>query len=288
MRIGLAIVSSLFSLAAMAAPGQGGSLETFQSKLLNRKVELAVHAPDAEVLARWRAAHPGFKPRLVLFLNGAYDTPEDLLKQGLYGDLSRQEASGEAPPALWVAPEHFMSWYADRKDGKFPYERFLIEELIPAMERAHPGYGGSKEAHTVAGLSMGGFGALNLAARTGAFSRCAALSPALVEAPFKAAGFWIRGSLKKAFPTDPAAFAPWNPWKHLGGDVALALGCGTEDPYGIAPATRGFAKKRAEAGHPVAALLLWPGGHDWGFWTPAFERLAPWLAGGAAPSKLEP
>ncbi|MBS1766387.1 MAG: hypothetical protein JST05_03155 [Acidobacteria bacterium] len=288
MRIGLVIVMSLFSLAAMAAPSQGGTVETFPSRLLDRKVQVAVHLPDAAVLARWQAAHPGFQPRLVLFLNGAYDGPKDLLKQGLYGDLARQEATGETAPSLWIAPEHFMSWYADRKDGQFPYERFLIEELIPATERAHPDFGGSKEARSVAGLSMGGFGALNLSARTGAFSRCAALSPALVTPPFKAAGFWIRHGLKKTFPLDPEAFAPWNPWTHLGGKVELALGCGTEDPYGLAPATRAFAEQRAKAGDPVAALLLWPGGHDWLFWTPAFERLAPWLAGGPAPSKLDP
>ena len=279
---------SLFSLAGRAASSQGGSIEAFPSRLLDRKVEVAVHAPDAAALAKWQAAHPGFKPRLVLFLNGAYDGPEDLIKQGIFADLDRREASGELAPALWIAPEHFMSWYADRKDGAFPYERFLMEELIPATELAHPGYGGVKEARTIAGLSMGAFGALNLASRTGAFSRCVALSPALVKAPFKDAGFWIRHSLKKAFPLEPEAFAPWNPWKHLGGATDLVLGCGTEDPYGIAPATRGFAERRAEAGHPAAALLLWPGGHDWKFWAPTFERLAPWMAGDALPSKLDP
>jgi hypothetical protein len=288
MRIGLAMMMSLFSLAAMAAPSQGGSIESFPSKLLDRTVEVAVHAPDPAVLARWQAAHPGFKPRLVLFLNGAYDSPKDLLKQGLYGDLTRQEVSGEAAPSLWIAPEHFMSWYADRKDGRFPYARFLMEELVPSMEQVHPGYGGSPEARSVAGLSMGGFGALNLSARTGAFSRCAALSPALVEAPFSKAAFWIRHSLKRTFPLEPEAFAPWNPWEHLGGSVELALGCGTEDPYHIAPAARALAEKRAEAGRPVVALLLWPGRHDWAFWTPAFERLAPWLAGGPVPSRLDP
>ena len=292
MRIGLFIVMSfgmsLLSLAAKAAPGQGGTIEAFPSKLLDRKVAVAVHAPDPAALAKWQAAHPDWKPRLVLFLNGAYDGPKDLLQQGVFADLSAREGAGELAPSLWIAPEHFMSWYADRKDGRFPYERFLVEELIPALERAHPGYGGSPEARTVAGLSMGGFGALNLAQRTGSFGRCVALSPALVVAPFKSAGFWIRGSLKKAFPLEPEAFAPWNPWRHLGGATDLVLGCGTEDPYGIAPATRGFADRRREAGHPVAALLLWPGGHDWKFWAPAFERLAPWMAGDALPSKLDP
>ena len=279
---------SLLSLAGRAASGQGGSVEAFSSKLLDRTVRVAIHTPDPAALARWQAAHPGAQARLVLFLNGFYDQPEDLLKQGLYGDLDRREQRGELAPSLWIAPEHFKSWYADRKDGRFPCERFLMEELIPAMEKAHPGYGGSKEARSVAGLSMGGFGALNLAARTGAFSRCVALSPALVEAPFQGAGFWVRGSLKKAFPLEPEAFAPWNPWRHLGGAVELVLGCGQEDRYGLAGVTAAFADRCRKAGHPPVAELYLPGGHDWGFWTPAFERLAPWMAGEPLPSTLEP
>ncbi len=251
-------------------------------------MELAIHVPSDAALQRWQAAHPDWRPRLVLFLPGAYDGPKDLLKQGIYADLAAREDAGAIPPALWIAPEHFLSWYADRKDGSFPYERFLLEELIPAMERAHPAYGGSKEARAVAGLSMGGFGALNLAARTHAFSRCAALSPALVKPPFASAGFWLRRGLRKIFPLDAEAFAPWNPWNNLGGDAELAIGSGLQDRYGIAAAARGLAEKRTEAGHPAAILLFWPGDHDWAFWTPAFERLAPWLAGDAAPSKLDP
>ncbi len=293
MKVVSVMVVALFSLAAKGASGQGGTLEKFQSRLLDRKVELAVHVPSEPVLTRWRVAHPGWKPRLVLFLAGAYDGPKDLLKQGIYANLAAREETGAIPPSLWIAPEHFMSWYADRKDGSFPYERFLLEELLPAMEQAHSAFGGSKESRTVAGLSMGGFGALNLAARSNAFSRCAALSPALVTPPFSAAGFWIRHGLKRIFPLDAEAFAPWNPWVHLGGDTELVLGCGLQDHYGIAPATRALAKKRAEAGRPAAVQLFWPGDHAWTFWTPAFERLAPWLAGDgkppeSAPSTLEP
>ncbi len=247
-----------------------------------------MHVPSGAALARWEAAHPQWKPRLVLFLPGAYDGPGDLLKRGVYEDLSAREESGELAPSLWVAPEHFMSWYADRKDGSFPYERFLMEELIPALERAHPAYGGAREARTVAGLSMGGFGALNLSARTKAFSRCAALSPAFVQPPFKSAGFWIRHSLRRTFPMDREAFAPWDPWRHLGGATDLALGCGTEDKYHLDRVTRAFAEQCRAAGHQPAATLLMPGNHDWGFWKPAFARLAPWIAGGELPSTLEP
>ncbi|HXC17300.1 MAG TPA: alpha/beta hydrolase-fold protein [Holophagaceae bacterium] len=279
---------SLLSLAAKGASGQGGSLDKFPSKLLDRTVRIAVHVPSDKALTQWGAGHPDWKPRLVLFLPGAYDGPEDLLKRGVYGDLTAREDSGELAPSLWVAPDNLMSWYADRKDGSFPYERFLMEELVPALEQAHPAYGGSKEARTVAGLSMGAFGALNLSARTKAFGRCVALSPALVQPPFATAGFWIRPTLKRAFPLDREAFAPWDPWRHLGGDAELVLGCGTEDKYGLEKVTTAFAEKCRAAGRAPVALLLAPGNHDWAFWAPAFEKLAPWIAGDDLPPTLKP
>ena len=162
-----------------------------------------------------------------------------------------------------------------------------MEELIPDLEREHPAYGGTRASRTVAGFSMGGFGALNLSARTGAFDRCVALSSALVRPPFKTAGFWIRRTLTRAFPMDLDAFAPWNPWVHLGGNADLVLGCGTNDKYHLDAVTRDFAERCREKGHAPVAVLLTPGDHTWDYWAPAFESLAPWIAGGALPPTLE-
>ena len=175
-----------------------------------------------------------------------------------------------------MAVTHYRSWYADRADGSFPYEQFITQELIPILEARHPEFGGCPEARSVAGLSMGGFGSLNLAARTGAFSKCLALSPALVEPPFKQVQWFIRWSLNRIFPLDPAAFAPWNPWKHLGGSAELVVGCGTEDKYGLSDTCRTFARVCQDRNRPLF-LELCPGGHDWGYWTPAFKRWTPWL-----------
>jgi len=264
----------------------GAGLETIHSQLLNRDVPIAVHMPDGADVTRWTSAHPGSPLRLVLFLPGAFDGPEDFDKEGLEAFLSAQEANGTLPPSLWVAVTHFRSWYADRQDGSFPYERFLMDELIPLLEARHPGFGGSPAARSVAGLSMGGFGALNLAAHTGAFFRCLALSPALIEPPFRQVGWFIRWGLKRTFSMDPALFAPWNPWKHLGGTCELVVGCGTEDRYGLAQACRGFARVCRDRDRPMV-LELSPGGHDWAYWTPAFKRWTPWLLGAAAPEALE-
>jgi enterochelin esterase-like enzyme len=264
--------------AILCGPVSGSGLDTIHSRILDRDVPVATHVPSASVLARWRSTHPAAPMRLVLFLPGAFDGPKDFIQEGLEAYLSDQEAKGRLPPSLWVAVTHFRSWYADRADGNFPYERFLMEELIPLLEARHPGFGGSPAARSVAGLSMGGFGALNLAARTGAFSQCLALSPALVEPPFQQVQWFLRRSLRAVFPQDPLLFAPWNPWKHLGGVAELVVGCGTEDKYGLAEVCRSFAQVCVEHDRPIR-LELRPGGHEWAYWTPAFKAWMPWLLG---------
>lgn len=264
------------TLLAAAFPARAATLERIPSVRLKREVPVALHVPTAEVTARWTTAHPNQPMQLVLFLPGAWDGPEDFLREGLDAFLADQEAKGELPPSLWVAVTHFQSWYADRLDGSFPYERFLMDELLPLLEAQHPGFGGTPRARSIAGLSMGGFGALNLAARTGAFSRCVALSPAFVEAPFTSYQWFIRRSLRRTFPHDPALFAPWNPWLHLGGDTELVIGAGMEDRYHLAGACRDFARVCADRGRLVQVDLR-PGGHDWAYWTPVFKDWMPWL-----------
>ncbi|HJV89164.1 MAG TPA: alpha/beta hydrolase-fold protein [Holophagaceae bacterium] len=248
-------------------------LERFPSRLLARDVPIAIHQPAAATVAAWQKAHPGDRLRLVLFLPGYFDGPADLHKRGIFAELDRREAEGTLAPAVWVAVTHYHAWYMDALDGSFPYRRFLLEELLPEVERRFPGFGGRADARTVAGLSMGGLAALNFAATTPLFHRCAAISPALLEPPFKKAGFFLRPGIRKAFPSDPEAFAPWNPWRHRGGDAELLLGSGLQDKYGLGKATEELATLCRRPGRAVR-LKLREGGHDWDTFTPAFLEFA--------------
>lgn len=276
----------LLMSTSLACFGRGTSpdyaIEDFPSHYLKRNVRITLHVPSPESLAAWKSGHPGVRGRLVLFLPGAYDGPKDPIHHGIYSHVAQLESARRIPPALWISVTHYKSWYADRKDGSFPYEKFLLEELIPGMEKRFPDFGGMAEFRSVAGLSMGGFGALNLCGRSTLFSRCAALSPALVEPPFRNTGWFVRRSLQRTFPLEAEAFAPWNPFKHLGGRSELYLGCGTEDKYGLASATKDFAELAKKNGRAVT-LALRPGNHDWQYWAPEFKRLAPWLQGGSVP-----
>ncbi len=279
------ILFAFISFACFALVGNTDSLmEEFPSNSLKRKVPISLHVPAASVLKEWKATHPDVRGRLILFLPGAYDGPKDLIRYGIYTHVAQLESAHLIAPALWVSVTHYKSWYADRQDGSFPYEKFLLEELIPEMEKRFPDFGGSAAFRSVAGLSMGGFGALNLCGRTNLFTRCAALSPALVEPPFDQVGWWVRGSLKRAFPMEVEAFSPWNPFRHLGGTAELYLGCGTEDKYGLASAAKSFTELARRPDRAVS-LDLRSGNHDWDYWAPEFKRLAPWLHGGSLPAE---
>ncbi|HSO88363.1 MAG TPA: alpha/beta hydrolase family protein, partial [Draconibacterium sp.] len=73
-------------------------------------------------------------------------------------------------------PDGKVSWYCNSFDGKDPWEDMFVKEFIPFIEkqyRIRP----QKESRAIAGLSMGGNGALLLAMRNpDLFSSCVAMS----------------------------------------------------------------------------------------------------------------
>ena len=58
-----------------------------------------------------------------------------------------------------VTPDGFTSFYINTADGKLNYEDFFIKELIPHIEKTYK-VKAEKRFRGIAGLSMGGYGAL--------------------------------------------------------------------------------------------------------------------------------
>lgn len=78
-----------------------------------------------------------------------------------------------------VMPDGGTSWYVNNFDGSVKWEDYFIKELIPYVEsrfRAHP----ARYSRAIAGLSMGGYGALVQSLHhPEVFGACAALSAAV-------------------------------------------------------------------------------------------------------------
>jgi S-formylglutathione hydrolase FrmB len=125
----------------------------WHSASLGRRVEMLVYTPpggSAQVHPRW--------PVLFL-LHGSGHSPGTV-----YREAKPQACVSELGGAILVIPEGQQGWWLDSPvDGRSCYESYLLE-LVGFIDSQYPTEP-SRESHAVCGFSMGGFGAMLLAAR---------------------------------------------------------------------------------------------------------------------------
>ncbi|MBB2910154.1 S-formylglutathione hydrolase FrmB [Streptosporangium becharense] len=245
--------------------------------------------------AGWK---PGSGPWPVLYLlNGCCQAEYDSWITD--GEAARLTAGYRA---LVVVPEGgAVGFYSDWRDGP-GWETFHLIEIRQILESEY----GAGERRAVAGLSMGGFGAMSYAARhPGMFQAAASFSGVLDtrdgetvsrllerhgESPAKLWGA----------PRDPA-WAAHNPADLTGSLRGVRLfvssGDGSPGPLDVPAAarddgeatlfrqTRTFTERALANGVEVTADLYGPGTHTWPYWRRGLERALPMLMGsiGAAP-----
>jgi putative tributyrin esterase len=176
-----------------------------------------------------------------------------------------------------VMPAVHRSFYADEVHGH-AYWTFLTQEL-PQLVQGFFRVSDRREHTYVAGLSMGGYGALKWALREPShFAAAASLSGAL-DVTALAALPERRDLFERVFGAAPG---PEDDLFHLlrSADVSalpqLHLSCGTEDP--LIDANREFADAALAAGlHPTADFRS--GEHEWGLWDEDIQRVLAWLPG---------
>ena len=114
---------------------------------------------------------------VVYLLHGYSDDETGWIQFGEAGRIADKGiADGKIPPCILVIPDGKVTWYCNSYDKMNLWEDNFINEFIPFIEkeyRIRP----RKEYRAIAGLSMGGYGALKLSMRhTDLFSCCVALS----------------------------------------------------------------------------------------------------------------
>ena len=144
------------AVTASAAPSVG-TLETgtIDTKLVPSPAKFTVLLPPGYASAK------GPLP-LVLFLHGG-DGDNGFLKL-LEPGIEAAWANGDVPPAVIVTPDAQRSLYMDYRDGSQSWDSFIVSQLIPYI-RAHYRVSPDRNQTVVAGVSMGGLGALSLAFR---------------------------------------------------------------------------------------------------------------------------
>jgi S-formylglutathione hydrolase FrmB len=240
---------------------------SLSSKILARAVPYCVLLPpsyDSEKTRRY--------PILYL-LHGLGDNEQMLIHSGgmnLVEDLWEQHDLGEL---LIVTPAGGASFYINSHDGQRRYEDFFLQEFLPGVEKRYRALPG-RSSRGIAGISMGGYGALHIAFQhPQLFSAAGAHSAALIE---KMPDISVQNSqqlsrlrvLGDAFgsPFDPAFWNQNDPvtiarTAHFAG-LRIYFDCGSEDDYGFDGGAEALDKLLTSRRIPHE-FHLYPGGHNW-------------------------
>lgn len=178
-----------------------------------------------------------------------------------------------------VMPQVHHSFYSDEVHG-LPFWTFLTEEL-PAVVQRFFRLSSAREDTFVAGLSMGGYGAMKWALRQPArFAAAASLSGALgLRHPSSGADPDFARLMHRVFgdgPTEGTADDVIHLVRSVDPAVLpfLYVACGTEDF--LHPANEWFIEEAAAAGVPLT-VRLGPGDHEWGYWDQQIQDVLAWL-----------
>jgi putative tributyrin esterase len=268
-RVALAAFLVLLALAfAPSAPAALGRIEcrSVKSRILHRTVRYCALLPpsyDSDKARRYPVLY---------FLHGLGGNEQMFVSTGgwnIVEDLWEEHNIGEF---LIVTPNGGTSFYINSRDGRERYESFLIDEFLPFIAHQYRTKAG-RQSRGIAGISMGGYGALHLAFRhPDLFAAVSANSAALFEKlpnvsftnPRQSA--LLRVLRVFGTPPDPDFWNENSPLTlartaRLAG-LKIYFDCGTEDDYGFEKGAQELHNILASRGIPHE-FHLYPGGHDW-------------------------
>lgn len=273
-----AIAAALVLLCLGAPLARAGNLseKTFDAAVLQRPWTYEIYLPRDYAQSDRR--YP-----VIYLLHGFNDVPLSwAAKIGVLDTADRLIDRGLMQPCILVMPSAGRSWYID---GPEKMETAFINDLIPQIDRNYRTVA-ERSGRMVAGLSMGGYGAMRLGLRhPDMFSAMALMSPAIYtpDPPFISAA-----RIAPVFQTDGVFdSARWRAmnYPHLLDGFAkahqplrLQLIAGLQDPYGTDAAATNFYDAWRSYGWP-AELKLRPGAHDFKLWRETLPEALRFLAG---------
>jgi S-formylglutathione hydrolase FrmB len=237
------------------------------SKILAQPVNYCVILPpsyDADKTRRFP---------ILYFFHGLGDNEQMFIHAGGFNLVQDLWERGQIGEFLIVTPNADATFYINSRDGKVRYEDFLVQEFLPGIEtryRTRPG----RANRGVAGVSMGGYGALHLAFRhPQLFSAVSAHSPAIIDKLPAFTAPTSGGSMRSRVlgatfgsPPDPAFWDHNSPLTlarsaNLAG-VKVYFDCGDQDDFGFESGATALDKILASRHIPHEAHI-YPGRHDW-------------------------
>jgi predicted esterase len=190
---------------------------------------------------------------LLVFLHGYGASPSDTLSPAFTMALRR--LGDDAPVVL--LPEGDTGWWHNRQEGK--WGSYVLREAIPAGLRRS---GADPHRVAIGGISMGGFGALDIGRRHGRFCAVGGHSPAVLTAEDSGFGF---DNLRDFARHNLLAIArKGSPY-----DTPVWLDVGNRDE--LRPTVTRLARELRADGTDVS-FHVWPGAHDGRYWDAHFGQ----------------
>ena len=326
----LAVIAALGGLLGAstpaAQPARRGTLrtDTLRSQALGARKAFIVYLPPSyasDAVRRYPVAY---------YLHGLYGGEGDWTRQGRLAEAMDSLVAAGTPEMIVVMPDADDSWYttwnrlttlADCRRAPPPtrealetycvpwqhYDDYVARDLVARVDSAYR-TSGTRARRGVAGLSMGGYGAVTLAARypdvfAAAASHSGVLSPRFAgprpfarPARYHESGdalrrqwsrFWF--SMGPAFGSDTLAWRARDPALLLARLAerardslpALYIDTGEADSL-VVDENRDFHASLDALGIPHR-YAEWPGGHDWSYWRAHVGESLAWLARTLAP-----
>ncbi len=292
------LVGWALALAGLPAAGPAAAellwSQSFDSRALAGPMRFSIYLPPGyHAPAEAERHYP-----TVYLLHGVGDDERAWPQFGrVEATLDTLIAAGELPPFIVVMPSGLKSWWVDSADiggpGNFAT---AVRDDLPAHVEARWRADTGRDRRFVAGLSMGGFGALHLGfAHPERYRAVGALSSALwnrVQPGWKPADpdrmtRIFAGSFGQPF--DPQRFLASHPRRYLSRvenppePFGIYLEAGDDDSFGTQFATLDLFEEFRDRNIP-AKLRIDDGGHDWKVWRRALGPMLQWFAGLTGPS----
>jgi enterochelin esterase-like enzyme len=252
-------------LALAPRPARAGELvaDALKSTTLGVDLRMNVYLPDG--YKDGSARYP-----VVYLLHGASGDEHDWTRKGsVVETMDALIKRGLMRPSIAVMPSIGpQSWFAD--GAVYKMETALITELLPYVEQRYR-VGTARSERSIAGLSMGGFGALNLSLKhPQRFCAAGVISPAIYDPlPPETSAARRAPQLMRDGKFDPELWKALNYPTHLEAyakspqKVPMWIESGDHDALGIAVMSANLYWRLLKIQPGQAELRIIDGDHEW-------------------------
>ena len=242
-------------------------VETVQleSKLVGKTLEYSVVLPPNYTLITSRKKH---YPVLYL-LHGWNGNPQGWMTETKLTEYAARYR------LIIVLPEGDNGWYTDSATvATDKYETYILQELIPDVESRFRA-AGDRSGRAIAGLSMGGYGALKFGLKRPDFFIFVASMSGALDAPARTDDDSIMRTFGDADnPTrarnDLFELVRSLPAEKVASLPDFYLNCGTEDPWLKVNRDLDNIFTERKIAHEYREF---PGGHDWKYWDQQLQEI---------------